>query len=52
MGHETLADTVEELERIAMMLRIRLRDLDSRRELLAEELRRVEEKKHRLEQKT
>jgi hypothetical protein len=51
MGHERLGDTVEELEGLAVMLRIRLRDLDSKREFLVEELRRVEEKKHRLEQK-
>lgn len=51
MAHDTLADTPEELGMIATMLRKRLTDLDRRRALLEEELKLVEAKKHRLEEK-
>jgi len=51
MAHDTLANTPEELGMIARMLRKRIEESDRKRELLVEELRLVEEKKAKLEQK-
>lgn len=51
MAHEKMAETPDELESIAAMLRGRIADSDRKRELLVEELRLVEEKKRRLEEK-
>lgn len=51
MAHEKMAETVEELEAIAVMIRKRIEDSDRKRDLLVEELRLVEEKKSKLERK-
>lgn len=51
MAHDTLANTPEELRMIASMLRKRIEEGDRKRELLVEELRLVEEKKAKLEQR-
>jgi len=48
MAHERMADTPEELEAIAANLRKRIEDMDKRRDLLVEELKKVEEKRARL----